>query len=153
MQCASAAHKCVSQSNKRHNYSIIQTFCIRIICRFSFLFILFYFFNKIFEQFLPVLGTVLATEIIRSFSISVTGAESLAPIAINLCMLFSLLKLFLKQTLLRLLYSVQMPRFLSCSNWMKKQKLMHSKKYRSASWFQGVGFFAMVSHCRCRTEK
>lgn len=38
-----------------------------------------------------VLGTVLATEIIRSFSISVTGAESLAPIAINLCMLFSLL--------------------------------------------------------------
>ena len=28
---------------------------------------------------------------IRSFSISVTGAESLAPIAINLCMLFSLL--------------------------------------------------------------
>ena len=38
-----------------------------------------------------VLGTVLAADLIRSFSISVTGAESLAPIAINLCMLFSLL--------------------------------------------------------------
>ena len=49
MQCASAAHKCVSQSNKRHNYSIIQTFCIRIICRFSFLIYSFLFFQQNFR--------------------------------------------------------------------------------------------------------
>lgn len=38
-----------------------------------------------------VLGTVFSNGNNTVFSISVTGAESLAPIAINLCMLFSLL--------------------------------------------------------------